>query len=114
MTYTRKLVRGEHTYLYRVTSYRDKETGKVRQRTEYMGKEVVKDNVSTVQKPRNRITARRVLDSAPHIMYRFAEDFGIQDAFIAAVDGLTNLREAGRQAHRDACLPIHRGLIRFH
>ena len=106
MTYTRKLVRGEHTYLYRVTSYRDKETGKVRQRTEYMGKEVVKDNVSTVQKPRNRITARRVLDSAPHIMYRFAEDFGIQDAFIAAVDGLTNLREAGRRIVMLACQSI--------
>ena len=33
-------------------------------------------------KPWNRITARKVLDSAPYIMYRFAEDFGIQDSFI--------------------------------
>ena len=97
MTYTRKLVRGSHVYLYRVTSYRDKETGKVRQRTEYLGKEVVKDNVSTVQKPRNRITVRRVLDSAPYILYRLAEDFGYQDSFMDAVDSITNMREAGRR-----------------
>ena len=97
MTYTRRLVRGNHVYLYRVTSYRDKETGKVKQKTEYAGKEVVKDNVSTAQKPRNRITARRVMDSAPYIIYRFAEKFGLQDSFLATLEGLTDMREAGRR-----------------
>ena len=85
MTYIRRLVRGDNVYLYEVTSYRDKETGKVRQRSEYKGKEIIKDNIATLRKPRNRITARKVLDSAPYIIYRFAEDFGIQDSFIPAI-----------------------------
>ena len=97
MTYIRRLVRGDNVYLYEVTSYRDKETGKVRQRSEYKGKEIIKDNTVTVRKPRNRITARKVLDSAPYIIYRFAEDFGIQDSFISALGGLTNIREAARR-----------------
>ncbi|MCL4480307.1 MAG: transposase, partial [Candidatus Thermoplasmatota archaeon] len=97
MTYIRRLVRGDNVYLYEVTSYRDRETGKVRQRSEYKGKEIVKDNTVTVRKPRNRITARKVLDSAPYIIYRFAEDFGIQDSFISALDGLINIREAARR-----------------
>ena len=97
MTYIRRLVRGDNVYLYEVTSYRDKETGKVRQRSEYKGKEIIKDNIATVRKPRNRITARKVLDSAPYIMYRFAEDFGMQDSFISALDGLTSIREAARR-----------------
>ena len=45
----------------------------------------------------NRITARKVLDSAPYIIYRFAEDFGIQYSFISALEGLTNIREAARR-----------------
>ena len=61
LTYIRRLVRGDNVYLYEVTSYRDKETGKVRQRSEYKGKEIIKDNTTTVRKPRNRITALRCL-----------------------------------------------------
>ena len=44
MTYIRRLVRGDNVYLYEVTSYRDKETGKVKQKSVYKGKEIVKDN----------------------------------------------------------------------
>ena len=44
---------------------------------------IMKDNIATVRKPRNRITARKVLDSATYIMYRFAEDFCIHDSFSA-------------------------------
>ena len=62
MTYTRKITRGRNVYLYRVTSFRDRETGKVRQRAEYLGKEILKDKVKTIQKPRNRISVRRVLE----------------------------------------------------
>ena len=80
-----------------MTSYSDRETGKVKQRSEYKGKEIIKDSTTTVLNPRNRITAHKVLDSAPFIMYRFAENFGIQDSFISALDGLTNIREAGRR-----------------
>ena len=97
MTYIRRLVRGDNVYRYEVTSYRDKETGKVRQKSVYKGKEIIKDNTVTVRKPRNRIAARKVLDSAPYIIYRFAEDFGMQDSFISALDGLTSIREAARR-----------------
>ncbi len=69
----------------------------MRQRSEYKGKEIIKDNTTTVRKPRNRITARKVLGSALYIIYRFAEDFGIQDSFISALDGLTDIREAARR-----------------
>ena len=76
LTYIRRLVGGDNVYLYEVTSCRDKETGKVRQKSVYTGKEIIKDNTITVRKPRNRIIARKVLVSAPYIIYRFEEDFG--------------------------------------
>ena len=97
MTYIGRLVRGDNVYLYEVTSYRDKETGKIRQKPVYKGKEIIKDNTTRVRMPRNRITARKVLDSAPYIICRFAEDFGIQDSFISALHGLFNIREAARR-----------------
>ncbi len=97
VTYIRRLVKGDNVYLYEVTSCRDKETGNVRQRSEYNGKKILKDNIPTVHKPKNRITARKVLDSYPYIIFRFAGDFGIQDSLISALDGLTNIREAARR-----------------
>ena len=98
MTYTRRIIRGDNVYLYRVTSYRDHDTGKVKQKAEYLGKEILRDSEKIIQKPRNRVSVRRVLDSAPYILYRHAEDFGIQDDFISALEGLTNMREAARRA----------------
>ena len=89
MTYIRKLVRVDNVYLYEVSSYRDNDKGKVRQRSYYKGKEIIKDIIAKVRNPRNTINARKLLDSAPHIIYRFAEDFGIQDCFISALDGVT-------------------------
>ena len=41
-TYIRRSVRGDNVYLYEVTIYRDKETGKVKQRLDYTGKEIMK------------------------------------------------------------------------
>jgi len=43
MTFTRKLVRGGNIYVYEVRSYRDRDTGRVRQEAKYIGKEVDKD-----------------------------------------------------------------------
>jgi hypothetical protein len=43
-TYNRRPVRGDNVYLYEVTIYRDKETGKAKQRLDYKGKEIIKDN----------------------------------------------------------------------
>ncbi|OWP56568.1 MAG: hypothetical protein B2I17_05790 [Thermoplasmatales archaeon B_DKE] len=102
MTYTRKIIRGRNTSLYRVTSFRDKGTGKVRQRSEYQGKEIIKGNVKTIQKPNNRIQARRVLESAPYVLYRNAENFCINDELISTMQGLTNM--GGCKAHHHASI----------
>ena len=40
LTYIRRLVRGDNVYLYEVTSYGDKDTGKVRQKSVCKGKEI--------------------------------------------------------------------------
>ena len=117
LTYNRRLVRGDNVYLYEVTSYRDKETGKVRQRSEYKGKEIIKDNIATVRKPRNRITARKVLDSAPYIMYRFAEDFGIASIMIVMDRGfyskknIQDLRKYSLLGAIPATLSLYRDLL---
>ena len=72
LTYTRKIIRGKNIYLYRVKSFRDRETGKVMQRSEYLGKEVLQNNVNTIHKHRHRIAVRKVLESAPYSLYRHA------------------------------------------
>ena len=74
-----------------------KESGKVRQRSEYKGKEIIKDNIATLRKPTNRITVRKEFDSSSYTIYRFAEDFGMHDSFIPALDGLTNIGETARR-----------------
>ncbi|WP_287961154.1 hypothetical protein [Acidiplasma sp.] len=52
------------------------------------------DGKTVIQEPRKRIMVRRVIESAPYIMYRHAEDFGIVDDFIPAISGFTNMRDA--------------------
>ena len=37
------------------------------------------------------------MESAPYIMYRYAENFGIIDDFIPAIEGLTDMRGAARR-----------------
>ncbi len=97
MTFTRKLRRGKSTYLYHVTNHRVKGTKKVKQDSQYIGKEIIVDGKTVIQEPRKKIMVRRIVESAPYIMYRFAEDFGIMDDFIPAIGGLTNMREAARR-----------------
>ncbi len=94
MTFIRKIVRGENVYLYRVTSYR--EGNKVRQRSVYLGKGSIENN-DIVKEPKKNINVRRVFDTAPYIMYKVAEDFGIFDDFIPAIDGLTDISDASRK-----------------
>ena len=55
------------------------------------------DGKTVIQEPRKRIMVRRIIESAPYIMYRYAEDFGIMDAFIPAMSGFTSMREAARR-----------------
>ena len=97
MTFIRRLPKGKSVYLYRVTNHRVKGTKKVKQNSQYIGKEIIVDGKTVMQEPKKRIMVRRIIESAPYIMYRYAENFGIIDDFIPAIVGLTNLREAARR-----------------
>ena len=55
------------------------------------------DGKTVIQEPRKRIMVRRIIESAPYIMYRYAEDFGIMDDFIPAISGFTSMRETARR-----------------
>ena len=57
-------------------SYRDKDTGKVRQEAIYLGKEIVKEGKKEIRSSIERKNVRRVLDSGPYIMYGVAGDHG--------------------------------------
>ncbi len=97
MTFIRRLPKGKSVYLYRVTNHREKGTNKVKQVSQYIGREIIVDGKTVVQEPRDRVRVRRIVESAPYILYRYAEDFGIMDEFIPAITGLTNLRDAARR-----------------
>jgi transposase len=97
MTFIRRLPRGKSIYLYRVTNHRVKGTKKVKQDSQYMGREITVDGKTVIREPGNRARVRRIVESAPYIMYRYAEDFGIMDEFMPAISGMTNMREAARR-----------------
>ncbi|MGC8725280.1 MAG: hypothetical protein ACP5RS_01715 [Thermoplasmata archaeon] len=97
MTFIRRLVKGKNVYLYRVTNYREKGTNKVKQDSVYLGKEVIVNGKREIQEPRKRFMVRRIVESGPYIMYRYAENFGIIEDFISAIDGLTNMRDAAKR-----------------
>ena len=92
MTYIRRQVKNGHTYLSRVRSYRDKETGKVKQEVTYIGKEIEKDGEKTLIPPVDRRTVRRVLDSAGYIMYLEALENGFLANYEDALLGITTSR----------------------
>jgi hypothetical protein len=97
MTFVRKLRKGESIYLYRVTNHRVKGTREVKQDSLYLGKEIIVDGRTVIREPRKGIMVRRIIESAPYILYRHAENFGIMDEFIPALDGLTDMKEAARR-----------------
>ncbi|MCL4345851.1 MAG: hypothetical protein M1496_05770 [Candidatus Thermoplasmatota archaeon] len=97
MTFIRRLPKGNSVYLYRVTNHREKGTNKVKQVSQYIGREIIVDGKTVIQEPKKRIMVRRIVESAPYILYRYAEDFGIMDEFMPAITGLTNMRDAARR-----------------
>ena len=72
MTFRRRIVKGDNVYFYDVRSYRDRETGKVRQEVKYLGKEVKREGKKVIRPPKDRYSVRRSLDSAVYIMYSTA------------------------------------------
>jgi len=68
MTFTRRLVRGSNVYVYEVRSYRDRDTGRVRQDAKYIGKEVEKDGKKILMPPVDRKGVRMVFDSGAFVL----------------------------------------------
>ncbi len=97
MTHVRRQVRNGKTYLYSARTFRDRETGKVRQEVKYLGKEVEKDGERMLKPPVDRKGVRRVLDSGAYVMYRIAQDNGILMQYEDALDGLTRIRDASKK-----------------
>ena len=94
MTFIRRLPVKKSIYVYSVTNHRVKGTKDVKQDPVYLGKEITVDGKTVIQEPKKRMKVRSIVESAPYIMYRYAENFGIIDDFIPAIEGLMDMREA--------------------
>ena len=116
MTFIRRLPKEKSVYLYRVTNHRLKGTKKVKQDSQYIGRDITVDGKTVIHEPRNRARVRRILDSAPYILYRYAENFGIMDGFISTISGITNMRDAARMIVELAAMDMFgsSGLIEMH
>ena len=97
MTFRRRIEKGDSVYLYDVRSYRDKETGKVRQEVKYLGKEVDKDGEKVIRPPKDRYSVRRSLDSAAYIMYSTAVEQGFLFHYDDALQYHTRIRDAAKK-----------------
>lgn len=97
MTFTRRISRGEHIYLYRVTSYR--ESGKVKQKTEYIGTEVKKDGKTTIKPPKHKCSSiRKILSyGAPIALLKQAKEFGLFGLINKVFSGYTNIENVGQK-----------------
>jgi len=97
MTFTRRLIRGSNVYVYEVRSYRDRDTGRVRQDAKYIGKEVEKDGKKILMPPVDRKGVRMVLDSGPYVLYRIAQENGLLWQFEDVLNGFTRIRDAAKK-----------------
>ena len=88
MAFIRRFPKGKSIYDYRVTNHRVKGTKNVKLDPVYLGKEITVDGKTVIQEPKRRMKVRRIVESAPYIMYRYAENFGIIDDFIPVIKGL--------------------------
>jgi transposase len=99
MTFTRRLQKGDNVYVYRVTPYREKGTGKVKQKTEYLGKEIVKDNKTILEPPRyKRMGVRKVLSyGGPMVLYNLSNEFRLSTIIDNVFEGYTNIENLGKK-----------------
>ncbi|MGC8699342.1 MAG: IS1634 family transposase, partial [Candidatus Acidifodinimicrobium sp.] len=97
MTYVRRQVRNGKIYLYEARTFRDKETGKVKQEVKYLGKEVEKDGKKVLQPPKDRYSVRRILDSAGYVLYYTAVDEGFLSQYDDALKYHTRIKDAAKK-----------------
>jgi hypothetical protein len=101
MVFLRRLRRGDSVYLYRVRTYRDKATGKVKQDSEYLGKEVIRGGERVIIPPRRKRLAgvRRILDyGGVMALYQVAMEFGLPRIIDDSVGGFTRIQRPGLKA----------------
>jgi len=101
MTFIRHIpAPGENSsYVYRVKSYREKGTGKVKQKTEFLGKEIVKSGKKVIIPPKHKRTkVKRVLScGGPVVLYHLAEKLGLPHIIDNAVEGCTGIPDTGKK-----------------
>ncbi|MDP7080727.1 MAG: IS1634 family transposase [Candidatus Undinarchaeales archaeon] len=97
MTFIRRIKRGDSTYVYNVRTYREKGTGKVKQDTEYLGKEVEKDGETTIIPPKRRTKGlRSILDyGEPMALYKLAKEFGLPEVIDSCIAPHTRIDDIG-------------------
>ena len=54
VTHVRRQIRNGKIYLYEARTFRDRDTGKVKQEVKYLGREVEKNGEKVLQPPRDR------------------------------------------------------------
>jgi len=101
MTFTRRIpAPGENSsYVYRVKSYREKETGKVKQKTEFLGKEIVKNGKKVIIPPKHKRTkVKKVLScGSSTVLYHLADKFGLFQIIDNAIEGCTGISDTGKK-----------------
>ena len=97
MTFTRRLQKGENKYVYKVRTYREKGTGNVKQETQYLGKEVIKDGKTIIIPPKRKRTGlREILDYGTHLaLFNTAKEFGLVEVIQDALELHTRIESAG-------------------
>jgi len=93
------MTKGDNVYVYRVETYREKGTGKVKQNSEYLGKEVKKNGEMVILPPKYRRNGvRKVLSfGGPVGLFSLAVDFNLDVIIDAAVEDCTGIEDAGKK-----------------
>ena len=99
MVFLRKMKKGDNIYVYRVETYREKGTNKVKQNSEYLGKEILKNGETIILPPKyKRGGVRKVLSfGGPVGLYQLAVDFNLDLIVNDAVEGCTGIKDVGRK-----------------
>lgn len=97
MVFIRRIKRKGNTYVYRIKTYRDKGTGKVKQDAEYLGKEIIRGNKTVRLSPKRKTRrARAILDHGLSVaLYRLAEEFGLPLLITRCVGSHTRIPDVG-------------------
>ncbi len=97
MTFTRRIKKGDRTYVYRVQTYREKGTGKVKQNTEYLGKEIIENGKTILIPPKRKNQgAREILEYGQHVaLFKLAEKFRLPQIIQDSIGHYTRIDDIG-------------------